>query len=189
SAEVKEVFDVYLGQGNGLAENMYYIKKRYYTEANLDAGKEFFELNCAVCHGREGEGQGSRAGAMQDAKPRMLTNLNWLESRDDLRLLRSIKYGVRGTSMTPWGDQTSSLQRLQLVMYIRSLSQEQRKRDRLLSVMYKTFDTARQTIETARAAENQRLNALRNEIGKSAESLFKIEAVLQKDAGKQEQAV
>ena len=41
---------------------------------------------------------------MQDAKPRMLTNLDWENSRDDLRLLRSIKYGVPGTAMVPWGD-------------------------------------------------------------------------------------
>ena len=70
------------------------------------------------------DGTGIRAGVMEQAKPRILTNLDWLQIRDDLRLLRSIKYGVSGTAMTPWGDLTSAQQRLQLVIFIRSLSQK-----------------------------------------------------------------
>ena len=65
---------------------------------------------------------------MKDAKPRMLTNREWLSSKDDLDLLRSIKYGVPGTAMTPWGDQTDPLQRLQLVIFIRSLTELPEKR-------------------------------------------------------------
>ena len=96
----------------------YYIKKEYYAPENIAQGKAFFELNCAVCHGTEADGTGPRASEMKEAKPRMLINLDWGEYRDDLRLLRSIKYGVPGTAMTPWGDLTSSLQRLQLVIFI-----------------------------------------------------------------------
>lgn len=100
----------------------YFIKKEFYTQENLEAGRRFFVENCAACHGKEGDGAGPRAEAMYEAKPRMLTNYDWIHSKDDIRLIQSIKYGVPGTSMTPWGDLTSSLQRLQLVMYIRSLS-------------------------------------------------------------------
>ena len=100
----------------------YYIKKELYTPDNIEQGEKFFLLNCAVCHGNEADGSGIRSQAMSEAKPRMLTNLDWINSRDDLRLLRSIKYGVPGTAMTPWGDLTNSLQRLQLVIFIRSLS-------------------------------------------------------------------
>ena len=103
----------------GEEKHGYYIKKEFYTPENLWQGKHFFELNCAVCHGNEGRGSGLRAEFLKEAKPRMLSNLNWIESRDDLRLLRSIKFGVPGTAMTPWGDLTSSMQRMQLVMYIR----------------------------------------------------------------------
>lgn len=105
-------------------EPEHFIQKKYYTAENIEAGRRFFITNCAPCHGNEADGSGIRAEAMSDAKPRMLTNRDWLESHDDLRLLRSIKYGVAGTSMTPWGDLTSPLQRLQLVVFIRSLSGE-----------------------------------------------------------------
>ncbi len=164
SSGVSKVFDVVDNPYDGGDPYHYYIKPKYYTEQNLREGREFFELNCAACHGKEADGQGYRAGTMYDAKPRMLTNFQWINTRDDLRLLRSIKYGVPGTSMTPWGDQTSSLQRLQLVMYIRSLSSEQGKRDRLYSVLYESFEEKDQLLEKARIDQYEKVNDLKKEL-------------------------
>lgn len=128
----------------------YFIDKKYYTIENLAEGQAFFEMNCAVCHGKEADGSGMRAGTMAEAKPRVLTNLNWIKTRDDLHLLRSIKYGVPGTAMTPWGDLTNSIQRLQLVMYIRTLSKEKALREDLTESIYKTFDRTDLLLEEAR---------------------------------------
>lgn len=135
------IFDERPMKGTGPEKEGYFIKSKFYTPENIDAGKTFFWTNCAPCHGKEADGAGLRAEAMQDAKPRMLTNLEWLNSRDDLRLLRSIKYGVAGTSMTPWGDQTNPLQRLQLVVFIRSLSAENERRAALRDALYEAFDS------------------------------------------------
>lgn len=136
----------------------YYIKPNYYTQENIEAGKIFFETNCAVCHGTEADGSGTRASAMKEAKPRMLTNIDWNLSRDDLRLLRSIKYGVAGTAMTPWGDQTSSLQRLQLVIFIRSLSRERKYKEELSSELYQTYEPSLLAVENARIHEYEALS-------------------------------
>lgn len=144
-------------------EERYYIKKEYYTSYNIEEGKKFFLLNCAVCHGTEADGSGTRSQAMQEAKPRMLTNLDWINSRDDLRLLRSIKYGVSGTSMTPWGDLTSSLQRLQLVMFIRSLTEEKEERSMLFQGLYQVYDQAQIMIESARIADSKKSEQLEME--------------------------
>ncbi len=160
SPKVEVVFDVEKSFPGKPDPYSYYIKKKYYTPENLDEGRAFFELNCAVCHGREGDGAGDRASVMVDAKPRMLTNLDWLDTRDDLRLLRSIKYGVLGTSMTPWGDQTTSLKRLQLVMYIRTLSEEQKERDRLFTALYNAFDRAEIIVENARKEQFEKIVSL-----------------------------
>lgn len=163
-SRVGKVFDVYPNPYFGDDKYVYYIKKRYYTEENLQQGQALYELNCAACHGKEADGQGYRAGTMYDAKPRMLTNFPWINMRDDLRLLRSIKYGVAGTSMIPWGDQTNSLQRLQLVMYIRSLTKDQQQRDQLISAVYDAFDEQDQVLEKARVEQYVKVNALKEEL-------------------------
>jgi mono/diheme cytochrome c family protein len=145
-------------------KDFYYIKKKYYTEENIQKGKDFFELNCSVCHGRDADGMGYRAGTMYDAKPRMLTNLPWLDMRDDLRLLRSIKYGVAGTSMTQWGDQTSSLQRMQLVIYIRSLSLEQKEREAVIQTIYNVYEKQDQILDLARSYEFKTIDQMQKEL-------------------------
>jgi uncharacterized protein YdiU (UPF0061 family) len=71
-----------------------------------------------------------------------------------MRLIRSIKFGVAGTSMQPWGDQTSALQRMQLVMFIRSLSAEQKYREQLYTFLYRDFDESRVAIENGRIEKN-----------------------------------
>lgn len=164
TSNVEEIFDVVESPPGFYEKHQYYIKKSLYTPENLEAGQAYFELNCAPCHGREGDGAGARAGVMQDAKPRMLINFPWLETRDDLRLIRSIKFGVSGTSMQPWGDQTTSLQRLQLVMFIRSLSDEQAYRDKLYDALYETLEESRIAIEEARIQASPGMVAAQNEL-------------------------
>lgn len=160
---ISRLFDVVSNPLMGPDQYLYYIKKDYFTDYNIDKGRQFFEMNCAVCHGKEGDGSGIRAGVMKDAKPRMFTNLDWIATRDDLRLLRSIKYGVPGTAMTPWGDFTSSLQRLQLVIFIRSLTQDRQQREGLFSLLYKAFETAQLYVENARIEEYKSLEKIRQQ--------------------------
>lgn len=148
---VDQIFDITPNPPNYIDKNRYTIKKKYYVQENIDNGHRLFDLNCAVCHGKDADGRGARAQMMVDAKPRMLTNLKWLAMHDDLYLLRAIKYGVPGTAMTPWGDVTSGLQRLQLVMYIRTLSDDSRLRENLSESVYKAFETKLLAIEQARS--------------------------------------
>ena len=141
-----------------------YIREKYYTEGNLNEIRPFYNVNCAVCHGKEGTGAGLRSALMVEAKPRMFTNLPWIQSRDDVRLLRSIKYGIAGTAMTPWGDQTTSKQRMQLTMLVRDFTRGALERERLEEVIYKVFDKRQLKLEEARISadpkENERLLVL-----------------------------
>lgn len=178
SAAVSQYFDIVPHPVGETEKEGYYIKKRFYTPENLTAGEAFFRLNCTVCHGNDADGAGSRAMAMDDAKPRMLTNLNWLGTRDDLRLLRSIKYGVAGTSMAPWGDRTNALQRLQLVMFIRSISAQAKQRSELMSALYDAFNQAVVAVESARIQDSPTLADLREQIEVSEEQ----QAILHRQA-------
>lgn len=165
--QVKDFFDEVPHTVVDEPSTMYYIKKKYYTEHNIKEGQKFFLANCAVCHGNEGDGSGLRAGTMSEAKPQMLTNLNWIRTRDDLRLLRSIKYGIPGTAMTPWGDFTSSLLRMQLVIFIRTLTQEQDQRAKLNTALYETFSTALQTIDAARLTQSRLIQKQQQQFDKA----------------------
>lgn len=147
---VQDVFDEHKNQDGSLEKSSYFIKQKFYNDFNLEEGRHLFVMSCAQCHGEEGEGNGNRAEAMVEAKPRALTNFNWIDSRDDLRLLRSIKYGVPGTSMTPWGDKTSASQRVQLVVFIRSLSKEKAKKRRLEQIIYQSVERSTEAVSLAR---------------------------------------
>lgn len=189
NVEVDKYFNIIPQPDDKEDENAYYIKKSYYTPQNLMAGRAFFELNCAVCHGRDADGSGNRAGSMIDAKPRMLTNLDWLETRDDLRLLRSIKYGIPGTAMVAWGDQTSSLQRMQLVMYIRTISEKAQLSDKLLSMLYKAFDKTEISIEKVRIYIQPQLKEAKLELEKVSEKQFNLNKLFEKGEGSQKDAL
>ena len=160
--DFNEIFDV-VHRLTDTGEESYYIKKDFYTVQNIEEGKTFFLANCAVCHGNEADGNSIRSGVMTESKPRILTNLDWIQSRDDLRLLRSIKYGVPGTAMTPWGDFTNTLQRLQLVIFIRSLSLQQERRETLMTAIYEVFESAQFIVEIARIENSQIMEKLQKE--------------------------
>lgn len=161
--DITEIFDV-IDRKTDAGDKSYFIKKEYYTPQNIEEGKEFFLTNCAVCHGNEADGNSIRAGVMTESKPRILTNLDWIQSRDDLRLLRSIKYGVPGTAMTPWGDLTNSLQRLQLVIFIRSLSLQQERREKLMTATYDAFENGQFMVETARIDNSKEMEELKDHL-------------------------
>ncbi|MCB1135313.1 MAG: c-type cytochrome [Chlamydiia bacterium] len=181
SSEVEQVFDVVENPiQDGPDKKMYYLKRKYFTPENVAEGKRLFVANCSHCHGKEGGGNGERATTMEDAKPRMLSNLPWLRTRDDLRILRSIKYGVPGTSMTPWGDKTDTLQRIQIVTFIRSLTDERRHREDLSSQLFEAFERDVIAVEAVRSVESVRLTALREQYRKAMDKRLDLFLKLEK---------
>ncbi len=140
------------------------IRQSLYSDENILEGQALFMANCAHCHGKDADGAGERSVNMEDAKPRALTNLPWLRSKDDLRLLQSIKYGVPGTSMTPWGDKTSAMQRMQLVMFIRDLSQQKAQEEELKAHLYRVFGESELVINQARAGSYNELSVTKKRL-------------------------
>ena len=167
----------------GVDKELFYIREKYYTPQNLDEARQFFMVNCATCHGNDGTGTGLRATSMVEAKPRMFTNIPWIRTRDDLRLLRSIKYGVPGTAMTPWGDQTTAEQRMQLVIFIRELTRSISLRGELEEILYDIFDSSIQVIEKARATEYKALEDVKANLKRVQEDL---NALIEQDTTSEE---
>lgn len=86
-------------------------------EGDAENGKQFYEENCATCHGIKGDGNGPRAYFIFP-KPR-----NFLSESSQLRLNRvvlfnAIKYGIRGKEMPAWGKVISDQQIANVAEYV-----------------------------------------------------------------------
>ena len=87
------------------------------TEANLASGKHMYTVNCAVCHGDKGDGQG--------ILPQREKFLGVPSFDDQGRVLTSgsiyhvIMYGMN--AMGSYASQTSEQERWQIVMYVENL--------------------------------------------------------------------
>lgn len=154
-----EIFDIVSNSeasDPSAGEKSYYIKEKFYTQANIEAALPLFMEHCAHCHGAKGAGDGLRAVTMKEAKPRMLTNIHWLSHKDDVRLLRSLKFGVPGTAMISFADVTTPIQRLQLVVLIRSLSIESRMRETIETELKTRLDMLNSQEATPAARQEAR---------------------------------
>ena len=70
---------------------------------------ETYKTLCARCHGEKGDGKGENAIYL-DPAPRDLTRAEFMVSKPQARFVASIKDGVPGTSMPPWGKVLSDEQ-------------------------------------------------------------------------------
>ncbi|MEZ5355671.1 MAG: c-type cytochrome [Bryobacteraceae bacterium] len=76
-----------------------------------------YKALCARCHGDKGDGQGVIAWYL-DPAPRDLTKASFMNSKSADRFIASVKDGVPGTSMPPWGKVLSDEQTRGLVEHI-----------------------------------------------------------------------
>ena len=78
-----------------------YLLTRPVPPVPAEPAQQFAEL-CARCHGEKGQGDGTIA-AYIDPAPRDLTKAAFMKTKTRERLLASVRNGVPGTSMAPWG--------------------------------------------------------------------------------------
>ncbi len=78
-----------------------YLLARPVPEVPAEPAKRF-QLLCARCHGEKGAADGVIASYL-DPRPRDLTKAAFMRTKTKERLVASVKGGVPGTSMAPWG--------------------------------------------------------------------------------------
>jgi cytochrome c oxidase cbb3-type subunit III len=107
---------------NAAREKEEYLKKaaanidensvKYLADAtDIQAGGKVFQINCAACHGKAGEGM---------VGPN-LTDDYWLNGGSIRDIFKTIKYGVPEKGMKSWKEDFSPKQLAQLSSYIQSL--------------------------------------------------------------------
>ncbi|MFB3813851.1 MAG: c-type cytochrome [Terriglobales bacterium] len=79
------------------------------TPPSFKTPEEIYRGLCARCHGDKGDGRGM-TNLYLDPAPRDLTKAAFMNSKPEERFLQSIKQGVPGTSMPPWGRMLSDEQ-------------------------------------------------------------------------------
>lgn len=85
-------------------------------------GDKVYQMNCAVCHGAEGKGDGA-AGAGLNPPPRSLVTGQWTQGGDSISLHKTITNGIPGTSMAAFGH-LGNVDRWAMVHWIHSITED-----------------------------------------------------------------
>lgn len=96
------------------------IKEPWLTSEDMVAhGKKVYATNCAMCHGAGGKGDGAAAATLVP-KPRDLVAGQWKRGGSTLELFETVTKGF--STMPAWG-QLSTVDRLAIVHFIRSITE------------------------------------------------------------------
>ncbi|MGA3091205.1 MAG: c-type cytochrome [Terriglobales bacterium] len=90
------------------------------TEESLNKGKKLYAIDCAMCHGKDGDGKGDMASDMKNVTD--FTQPGALKGRTDGELFYVLRKG-KG-EMPPEGDRAKDDEIWNLVNYIRSLAKK-----------------------------------------------------------------
>jgi mono/diheme cytochrome c family protein len=88
-------------------------------------GKILYLKYCSVCHGIEGKGDGFNSYSL-DPKPKDLSNVLYMKSFTDGRLLETIRFGGRGVNRSPimpsWGGRLTNDELMYVVAYVKTFT-------------------------------------------------------------------
>lgn len=91
------------------------------SEDLISHGKQVYGMNCAMCHGAEGKGDGA-AGAALNPKPRNLIAGPWKKGGGLIGLFTVVTEGIAGSSMSAYGH-LPLVDRWALVHFIQSVTE------------------------------------------------------------------
>lgn len=89
------------------------------TAEVIDAGRQTFQANCAICHGPRGLGDGPAAFTLS---PRPVNLQLHVPQHAEGEIFYWISQGVAGTGMPAWKDKLSEEQRWQVIRFLQALS-------------------------------------------------------------------
>ena len=84
-------------------------------------GAKLYQINCSVCHGKDGLGDGP-GGASLNPKPRNFVEGKWTQGNGKIAHFNVLTKGIPGTSMAAYGH-LKAADRWALVQYIESVTQ------------------------------------------------------------------
>lgn len=91
------------------------------TDDSIQKGAELYAVNCALCHGETGEGDGPAAEGLEQP-PSNLHDEHVQENTDGV-LFYIISHGKPETAMPPWEDALNVEERWQVVNFMRTFEE------------------------------------------------------------------
>jgi len=91
------------------------------TAESLAKGKKLYGYDCAMCHGKDGDGKGDMAADMKTIPD--FTKPDTLKDRSDGELFYIIRNG-KGEDMPPEGDRAKDEDIWNMVNYVRSFARK-----------------------------------------------------------------
>jgi mono/diheme cytochrome c family protein len=97
-------------------------------EALLDEGEKVYGSHCAICHGKEGGGDGPVARGLA-VKPRDFRDHSWMAGQADGGFMMAAMDGIAGSVMPAFSGRLSERELWSAVAYIRQMSPRKQLRD------------------------------------------------------------
>lgn len=119
--DLKEVANEPVAEVSGAVDVATIEKPWVENEALVQHGQKIYKMNCAVCHGDSGKGDGA-AGAALVPPPRNLVEGKWKIGGSSIELFTTLQNGIAGGSMASF-KHLPKVDRWALVQYIRSITQ------------------------------------------------------------------
>ena len=89
------------------------------TSDFIELGRQKFNINCAVCHGQTGDGNGITKIGYGMGTVRPLIENPYMTSKTEGEIFTTITYGSK--TMGPYGDRLAPSERWAIVAYVRAL--------------------------------------------------------------------
>jgi mono/diheme cytochrome c family protein len=111
-----------LADSSGQVPPLQFVKSLTYEQRQ---GRGLYTKYCAICHGKEGQGDGFNAFNL-DPKPRNFTDAKYMNALSDVRLVETINQGGKGVNrssfMPSWGGRLNRQEIEYVVSFVRCLA-------------------------------------------------------------------
>jgi mono/diheme cytochrome c family protein len=94
----------------------------------LDEGEKVFDSHCAICHGKDGGGDGPVAKGLA-VKPRDFKDQSWMAGQADGGFMKAAMDGIAGSVMPAFAGRLSERELWSAVAHIRQISPRKQLRD------------------------------------------------------------
>lgn len=101
---------------------------------DFENGRKLYEANCALCHGKKGDGQGPNAASL-DPPPSDFHDGELMDNFSPYQAYNSIRLGVPGTSMESYSSTMNEVELWDLAFYIKSFRFQDDQSDSLALMM------------------------------------------------------